>query len=448
VLWIGKSLISLGIMVTIIGFVTVSTAYASPGLPLWDKSSYNIGESATITLQETTKKLYSNYPDVIYITVSSDSFKDGISLALIETENNSGIFIGKISITSAIDSEDSLIVQEGDSVYAINGGFIHFAKIHTKKSFSNSNVLVTTDKKTYENGEIIRISGKVANGNPNFPVILTIIDPNGVIILKNEYVLASDKRFDAIVDTDYFLLKEPGNYLIRALHGTDSIGETAISFNAQSDLIPRKNSIEIFGTAISLKYSKTFGELYIVKPVYKSNALQFSIDGKSGGHLTVELPRTLIDAKADSGVDENFEVLVNGKKIRYYEKANHNERTLTIPYLYKSKTIEVKGTFLDTNSEVPPLRANDYRFPEWIRVNADWWSKGLLDDEEFVYGIQYLINQGLMRVPHYSGLAHLDSTPVPNWVKDNAGWWAKKQITDQDFVNGIQYLIENGIIRI
>jgi hypothetical protein len=280
------------------------------------------------------------------------------------------------------------------------------------------------------------------------PLILTIIDPNGVIILKNEYVLASDKRFDANIDSDYFLLKEPGNYLIRALHETDSIGETAISFNAQNDLIPRKNSIEIFGTEISLKYSKTFGELYIVKPVYKSNALQFSIDGKSGGHITVELPRTLIDAKADSGVDENFEVLVNGKKIRYYEKANHNERTLTIPYLYKSKTIEVKGTFLDTNSEVPPVRANDYSFPEWIRINADWWSKGLIDDKEFVYGIQYLINHGLMKVPHYPGLTHLDSTPVPNWVKDNAGWWAKKQITDQDFVNGIQYLIENGIIRV
>jgi hypothetical protein len=37
---------------------------------------------------------------------------------------------------------------------------------------------------------------------------------------------------------------------------------------------------------------------------------------------------------------------------------------------------------------------------------------------------------------------------LPNWIKDTAEWWATGKVTDKDFVLGIQYLIEHGIIRI
>ena len=37
---------------------------------------------------------------------------------------------------------------------------------------------------------------------------------------------------------------------------------------------------------------------------------------------------------------------------------------------------------------------------------------------------------------------------IPAWVKNNAGWWAEGLIEDSDFVTGIQYLIEKGIITI
>ena len=37
---------------------------------------------------------------------------------------------------------------------------------------------------------------------------------------------------------------------------------------------------------------------------------------------------------------------------------------------------------------------------------------------------------------------------VPDWIKNNAGWWAANEITDQDFLSGIYYMIENGIIVI
>jgi hypothetical protein len=41
-----------------------------------------------------------------------------------------------------------------------------------------------------------------------------------------------------------------------------------------------------------------------------------------------------------------------------------------------------------------------------------------------------------------------DSSKVPEWIKNNADWWAQGLITDDDFVKGIQYLVEQGIIRV
>ena len=40
------------------------------------------------------------------------------------------------------------------------------------------------------------------------------------------------------------------------------------------------------------------------------------------------------------------------------------------------------------------------------------------------------------------------SKSVPDWVKNNASWWSDNLINDTDFLNGLQYLIEHRIIKI
>ena len=36
---------------------------------------------------------------------------------------------------------------------------------------------------------------------------------------------------------------------------------------------------------------------------------------------------------------------------------------------------------------------------------------------------------------------------VPDWVRNNAKWWADGLISEYDFLNGIKYLVEQGIIK-
>ena len=96
-------------------------------------------------------------------------------------------------------------------------------------------------------------------------------------------------------------------------------------------------------------------------------------------------------------------------------------------------------------SITPPK--TELNIPSWIKNNAGWWANGQIGDSDFVSGIQWLINNGIMKIPPtLPGSGGTDQ--IPNWIKNNAGWWANGQIGDSDFVSGIQWLIENGIMKI
>ena len=88
------------------------------------------------------------------------------------------------------------------------------------------------------------------------------------------------------------------------------------------------------------------------------------------------------------------------------------------------------------------------KIPDWIKTNAGWWASDQIGDSDFVQGIQYLIKNGIMKIPSTTPGSSTGSNQIPIWIKNNAGWWSKGQISDNDFVQGIQYLIKNGIMKI
>jgi len=99
--------------------------------------------------------------------------------------------------------------------------------------------------------------------------------------------------------------------------------------------------------------------------------------------------------------------------------------------------------------------------PDWIRNNAKWWSEGAIGDSDFTSGIQFMIKENIMIIPDLPeevtqmelkdekrAMGMEREQNVPDWVRNNAGWWADGLISDDDFVKGIQYLVEQGIIQV
>ena len=46
------------------------------------------------------------------------------------------------------------------------------------------------------------------------------------------------------------------------------------------------------------------------------------------------------------------------------------------------------------------------------------------------------------------GVPFSNAQSVPDWVKNTAGWWASDAISETEFVNAIQFLVNNGIIKV
>lgn len=91
--------------------------------------------------------------------------------------------------------------------------------------------------------------------------------------------------------------------------------------------------------------------------------------------------------------------------------------------------------------------ANAEPIPSWIKINAGWWSDGTITESEFVRGIEFLINEGIIEVPPTQVSAEKPQG-VPVWVKNNAAWWSSGDIDDHSFLQGIQYMVKTGIISI
>jgi hypothetical protein len=83
--------------------------------------------------------------------------------------------------------------------------------------------------------------------------------------------------------------------------------------------------------------------------------------------------------------------------------------------------------------------------PQWIKKNANWWSKGTITDSDFLRGIEYLIQIDILKIESNNAVPS-SSKEIPQWIRNNAEWWAAGLISDNEFIAGIKYLIEAGII--
>ncbi|HET6517933.1 MAG TPA: hypothetical protein VFG25_06930 [Nitrosopumilaceae archaeon] len=426
-------------------FSSIENTHAVQYLPLWDKSGYKIDEYGRITVQDDEKNINMQIKNSIYVTVTSDSFSKGITIDLLETEINSGVFSGQIKFSSNIDEKNSVFVNENDFVHVVYKSYSNSAKIEPRLVLV-SPITVESDKNSYSFGEKIIISGKVANASPGSTIVLSIVDPVGKVIQIQSILLSYEQRFLTELTADSSSWKLSGNYLVKVSSQSNE-AETTFSFSTTHHPEEITKSVKVFGSEHKLAYSITSGSVSLVMPNEESNSLRFSLKTKSGGHLSVVLPRNLIDAKTIYSIEDDFEVYSDDRKTEYVEKIGPNERTLTIPFSYKTKSIEIVGTQLDVIQTLPNKPASPI-IPSWIQNNAEWWSKGLIGEEDFLSGIQFLINQGIIQVSAQNNSQQSMLPFVPNWVKDTAGWWAEGKVTDQDFINGIEFLVENQIITV
>ena len=130
-----------------------------------------------------------------------------------------------------------------------------------------------------------------------------------------------------------------------------------------------------------------------------------------------------------------------------------NEKYSDGKYIVKSQYGNSKSTvntssFLIVAGNLPMVESNSSEIPVWIKNNAGWWADGSIDDTSFVQGIQFLVQEGFMKIPVTEQGSGTASNEIPVLIKNNAGWWADGSIDDTSFVQGIQFLVQEGFMKI
>lgn len=122
--------------------------------------------------------------------------------------------------------------------------------------------------------------------------------------------------------------------------------------------------------------------------------LIITMNTQDDGTIEITIPRVILDATFESS-DDMFFVLVDGFETSYVEsKSTSTSRTLMIPFFNGDSIVEIIGT----HALNPFIYDTEIKIPNWIKNNAGWWANGLIKDDEFVSGLQYLITHGIIHV--------------------------------------------------
>ncbi len=210
-------------------------------------------------------------------------------------------------------------------------------------------IVVTTDKKSYGDGDTVVISGQVRELLSGFPVTLQVIAANGNIVTLAQLDVAADKTFGIELTSGGPLWRSTGDYTIKVLYGTESrTAETTFQFGGSGGGTtpgPSGPTVGVDRTNFVLSYKITGGSVLSVTPDDDANSLIIAISTTSDGELTITLPRELIDAKINGG-DDSFFVLIDGEEVEFTETKTSTDRTLKISFPDGAEEIEIIGSFV------------------------------------------------------------------------------------------------------
>ena len=221
--------------------------------------------------------------------------------------------------------------------------------------FASGNLIsVQTDNTTYDEGDIIVISGHVETIIGQTPVTLQLFkDGNMVEIAQIQVSL--DGNYSYAIMAEGSLWTNQGQYDVKVTYGEGNIAETSFLYTPESAILTTTDMFEVdagnSGT-FDLSYTVRGGTLSDISIDENIFGLVLQINASDDGRIILDLPRQYIDAEKQNGKDEVFIILIekqNGDIVEtsYQEETTYSEiRTLTINFEEGDSEIQIIGTYV------------------------------------------------------------------------------------------------------
>ena len=219
-------------------------------------------------------------------------------------------------------------------------------------------IVVTTDKASYSEGEIILVTGEVQSLY-GVPVSIIVKAPNGNLVSIAQIDVGADKKFSTEITAGGALMKVEGTYTITVQYGNvNRTAETSFEFGGvmedqtsgdqitEQESIVTNTTISVQGSVDLVRYEITGGKLLSIMTDVDVKSLIILIEATDDGSLTITIPRSVLDALLGDGSDDDFFVLVDDEEGDFDETTTATDRTLTIEFYAGSEVIEIIGSFV------------------------------------------------------------------------------------------------------
>src|SRR5579885_243671 len=207
-------------------------------------------------------------------------------------------------------------------------------------------ITVQTDRSRYQTGDTIVISGSVGTLAPGQAMLLQVFNPNNFLYRADMLAPANDGSYNYNLNIGG-PLGISGTYVIvisynqQKAQSTFSFTNTGVSDNT----VWQTATVSIGGSNYQIPYTITGGILNSITADSTFTSLKASITSNSDGTLTLKIPRNVLDAKTNTGADDDFVVFSN-----YVPSSSVNEtsdvstRTVTVSFQQGTNSIEIVGT--------------------------------------------------------------------------------------------------------
>ena len=200
----------------------------------------------------------------------------------------------------------------------------------------------------YEEGDTVVVAGKVKAVILDSPISLQIFYGDTLVQI-DQLSVAQDGTFTTTLIAKGPQWAREGTYLVRAAY-SGNIAETNFEFEPAETGVTTTDFFEVdagsFGT-FDVPYTINGGTIKNIQVEPKILGLVVTIETERDGVITLELPRSFIDAKNMAGADERYLIFIDGSEITFEETASTNDhRTVKFAFEKGDTQIDIIGTFV------------------------------------------------------------------------------------------------------
>jgi predicted secreted protein with PEFG-CTERM motif len=346
--------------------LTVNVIPTSGHAPLAVNLSVNLGgvryKAIEWSFGDTTPHDTSNKTTLSHTYQSSGNFTGSVDVTYKDLTSNSQVFYVNVGAAAPV------AVSQGSQNNQTTG---HQILENTQGGSTLSTtppMVVTTDQQSYNQGDTVLIKGTVRDIQNQTAIAVIVRDSLKNLVSIAQPPLSHTGTFTVTLKANGPLWKQAGNYTVIAQYGKYQNATIIFRYSGGNGQIITNTPV-ISDTFQINSGGQTYSVPYIIKggtvksmDVYADKlTLEITIAATSDGTITVDLPRTLMDAKVQANLtadqkmtgvqinpntqpDDKFIVMVGGNPVQFTETKDSNTRNLSIPFHASDAKIDIIGT--------------------------------------------------------------------------------------------------------